>query len=668
VGVTIRALLDDARRRSFVGREAELAAFDAALAGGDGPCLLHVHGPGGMGKTTLLAELRMRARDAGRPVIALDGRDHDTTQDRLREQVHAAGGEAPPVLLVDGYEMLAPLDDWFREELVPSLPAGSVTVLAGRDAPSLGWRSDPGWRRLMRVLPLRDFTEDESGELLARVGVDRSLRPGLTGLARGHPLALALLADAVELGEVPDELADTPDVVEALLPVFVSSVPDDAHALGLEVCAHAWVTTFGLLEHAVGGDADAVWRWLESLPFITHGPLGLYPHDLARDVLRAEHERRSSTGRLRVHRLMNGYGRAAIQELPPADAHVAAIQLLYLHRESQLTRGFWDLRDNESVSILPGRPSDHAEVVEMVRRFEGEAAAGLAARWLDDQPGALRVIHRPDGVEAFALEPLVPADPALEADDGVVRQVLDEMARAAPLRPGERASVGRFFGARSHYQADPYATVCGAVSSLMTWQTRVLAWSWIVTVSPDFWTPIFAHLGFEHRLDVPGDRPRTAFGIDWRRIGVDTWLNVMSRRELSGETGPMPRELLRPPPLDRARFDEAVREALRLVHRPELLAESPLMGSRLLDRPGAGGEALAAALRGGVEALAGAPGDEELGAVLDRTFLWPAPGQEAAANALHLSFSTYRRRLAKALDALVDLLWAVEIGERRLPS
>jgi hypothetical protein len=49
--------------------------------------------------------------------------------------------------------------------------------------------------------------------------------------------------------------------------------------------------------------------------------------------------------------------------------------------------------------------------------------------------------------------------------------------------------------------------------------------------------------------------------------------------------------------------------------------------------------------------------------VLDRTFVRPAPTQEAAAEVLGLPFSTYRRHLAAAVDDLVDLLWAVEIGE-----
>jgi hypothetical protein len=35
---------------------------------------------------------------------------------------------------------------------------------------------------------------------------------------------------------------------------------------------------------------------------------------------------------------------------------------------------------------------------------------------------------------------------------------------------------------------------------------------------------------------------------------------------------------------------------------------------------------------------------------------------------LGLPFSTYRRHLARALEQLTDLLWAVEIGEVRLPA
>jgi hypothetical protein len=58
------------------------------------------------------------------------------------------------------------------------------------------------------------------------------------------------------------------------------------------------------------------------------------------------------------------------------------------------------------------------------------------------------------------------------------------------------------------------------------------------------------------------------------------------------------------------------------------------------------------------------PRGDRLRAVLHRTYLSPAPSQEAAAEVLGLPFSTYRRHLAKAIDELVDRLWARETGQQ----
>ncbi len=59
--------LTQARRQRFVGRRAELELFRAAL-GRDVPdfAVLHLVGPGGMGKTTLLREYAQIAEEAGR--------------------------------------------------------------------------------------------------------------------------------------------------------------------------------------------------------------------------------------------------------------------------------------------------------------------------------------------------------------------------------------------------------------------------------------------------------------------------------------------------------------------------------------------------------------------------------------------------------------------------
>src|SRR5688572_14220 len=67
--------LHAARRARFVGRRTELALFAGALAAPDPPfAVLHVVGPGGIGKTTLLQEFASMSASAGRPVVYIDAR------------------------------------------------------------------------------------------------------------------------------------------------------------------------------------------------------------------------------------------------------------------------------------------------------------------------------------------------------------------------------------------------------------------------------------------------------------------------------------------------------------------------------------------------------------------------------------------------------------------
>ncbi len=46
---------------------------------------------------------------------------------------------------------------------------------------------------------------------------------------------------------------------------------------------------------------------------------------------------------------------------------------------------------------------------------------------------------------------------------------------------------------------------------------------------------------------------------------------------------------------------------------------------------------------------------------LDRTYLRPAPTQEAAADLLGLPFSTYRGHLTRGVERVVDWLWQREL-------
>jgi DNA-binding winged helix-turn-helix (wHTH) protein len=316
--------LASARRRRFVGREAEIELFRSALLA-DEPsfAVLVVHGAGGVGKTTLLEEFARVAAQAGRGVVRVDGRNIDPTtsgflvalgqalgakrvDERSVLELWPSGG----VLLVDTYELLAPLDDWLRSTLLRQLPARSMIVLAGREEPATAWRTDVEWAALTHINRLGNLGPDDSRTYLMRCGVPDAQQDEALAFTRGHPLALSLIADVLTRGNrlAVCRLDNEPEVVRLLLEKFVQEVPSREHRLALHACVTVWATTEPLLAAALDrSDAHELFEWLGHLSFIEHGPYGLFPHDLARDVIYADFRWRDPDAGFRVTERVLGH-------------------------------------------------------------------------------------------------------------------------------------------------------------------------------------------------------------------------------------------------------------------------------------------------------------------------------------------------------------------------
>lgn len=683
----LRARLDAARSRAFVGRRAELDLFRTAVTA-EVPAfaVLHLHGPGGVGKTALLRRFGQAAREEGLAPVLLDGREVDPSPSGFvaalgavlevpgDQAVPTLRGQDRPVVLVDAYELLAPLDGWLRETLLPVLPGRAIVVLAGRNPPGPGWRADAGWGELLHTIALRDLPAEDARMLLGSRGVDPELQDDVLRLTRGHPLALVLVTDLLTRGdELPPTLDDAPTVIEQLLERFLRQVPDEAHRQALYAAAHVGVATESLLRDTVeSGAAGALFDWLRGLSFTEQVAHGVAVHDLVSDALNAELRWRDPAGFAAVHDAVMGHLQDRVLTSPGPERHRAMLDVLQLYRHHPLTRRFFDWERSEELWLEPAGTDDRPAIVELAREHEGAASAEFVRYWLERQPEAFTVFRGAgsDDVRGFVGHLVLGDTPGPETEvDPVVAAVWDHVRATAPLRTGERLRVMRFWMARDTYQGIATHHLVSARSSVDWFATPGLAWAAVALSDPDFYEPIFAFIDFERVVDAQiavGDRWYGLFARDFRETSRRTWLELLRDRRLSDseDVARLPREGDRLLVLAEDDFADAVRDALRGLARPGGLDGNPLLRSRVvverLDGRRAE-EALADLLERAVDELADHPRDEKLQRALDLTYFRPAPTQEAAAERLGLPFSTFRRHLGAGIDHVTGWLWEREL-------
>ena len=680
------------RRQRFVGRASELDLVRSALAALEPPfAVLHVYGPGGIGKTTLLGEFARLSEELGRAVVRLDGRSIEASPPGVTIALGSALGlgedESPlealarlpqTMLLIDTYEALTPVTGWLRERFLPQLPAQSLTVIDGRMAPDSAWRTDPGWQGLVQILPLRNLLPDESRAYLTGRQVPAARHAGILAATHGHPLALSLLADAIAQGQdvAAEPLADQPDVVRVLLERFVEHLPSARHRHALEIAAHVRVLTESLLGELLGEeDAHALFSWMRGLSFIEQGRDGLFPHDLAREVLEADLRWRDPARFHALHREVRAPIVRQLHESRGLAQQRAFFDLLYLHRHSPVMRPSHDWGTLGQAHAAPAGADDLSHILELVTGHEGAESAAIARHWQERQPDAFLAFRgRAGAVVGFAAHlALHDATPEDRAADPAVVAAWDFAERRGPPRAGEEMVYHRFAMDRERYQAPSPSMDLMAMTSMLQWLSRPrLAWSFLAIADPAPWHAVYTYLNFrrvpEADFTVGGGR-YAVYAHDWRVEPVLAWLDAMSERELATEAelpltpaeGPAPQIVL-----SRADFADAVRQALRDYARPSAHGANPLLRSRLVREatgPDAAAEALQAVLRAAAETLTRHPKDQRLYRALRHTYLQPIGTQEAVAERLDLPFSTYRYHLATAIERVTETLWQQELGE-----
>ena len=180
----------DRDRDRFVGRVAELGFLERCLEENPPANVILVHGPSGIGKSTLLREFARRAELRGRETFFVEGRELPPMPDALEAILAGARVSESPVVLLDTYERMTALGGYLRRGLLPSLPERTVIVIAGRGAPDSNWFAG-GWEGVATELELEAFDPTDSLDLLASHGLDderaeagRRMGRGLAARAR----------------------------------------------------------------------------------------------------------------------------------------------------------------------------------------------------------------------------------------------------------------------------------------------------------------------------------------------------------------------------------------------------------------------------------------------------------------------------------------------------
>jgi hypothetical protein len=582
------------------------------------------------------------------------------------------------VIFLDTYETITPLDDWFREVFLPQLPENAVVVVASRHSPSIAWRTDPGWQTPIRQIPLRNLSPDESRTYLKQRSVPEDQYPKILDFTHGHPLALSLIADV--LTQRPGTLFqpdESPDVIRALMDELVSKVPSPAHRAALEICSLVRLTTESLLTEVLNtSDAHELFEWLTALSCIEASRGGLFLHDLVREVLVADLRWRNPEWYAELRqRIRIYYTRLLQQNRDLMQQQRILLDYLFLHRDNGMVRPFfeWQIRGTMLADRL--HDSDHEKIADVVTNYEGEESASLARYWMRRRPEGVVIIRGADQQFAGFLM-MVALHEVSEADfvtDPALFAASEYLNQQAPLRPGEKATMFRFWMAEDTYQD------VSLVQSLLfihmvrhCLTTPGLAYTFFCFADPEFWSQPLEYAAFyrieKADFDVAGYR-YGIYGYDWRATPPSTWLAHMAEKETAlfpTMTEHQPTEELIV--LSKSAFAQAVRDALRDFVNIEALHSNPLLRSRLI--LGTAGVSaglseraatLIALLRDTIGSLQQSPRQMKLYRALYHTYIQPASTQEEASELLDVPFSSFRRHLKTGIDYIIEALWQKEI-------
>ena len=223
-------------------------------------------------------------------------------------------------------------------------------------------------------------------------------------------------------------LETEPEIVRLLIEKFVQDVPSREHRLALHACVTARALTEPLLAAALDrDDVHDLFDWLGHLAFVESGPYGLFPHDLARDVVYMDFRWRDPDAAYRVTERLLGYLYGRLAGTQGLEGLRVWFDLIYLQRYNPHLRPFFEWVGFGTTFAQTASAADHSAILERVERHEGSLSAAIAHHWLQRQPDAFLTVRSVTGeligfICHLRLEAVTPDDTGRRSSRGESRR------------------------------------------------------------------------------------------------------------------------------------------------------------------------------------------------------------------------------------------------------
>ena len=641
--------ISERETQRFVGRDGELAVLERLFADDPPYSVVHVHGPGGIGKSALLRQAASEGERRGWTAHWVEGRDLPPTPEALRAALEPALADDRPLVLLDTYERMSATSIYLRDVLLPALPAAGAVIIAGRTPPDAGWFSS-GWETVTTELALGGLEDDDALALIATLGVGSGeVAARIVRWAHGSPLALRLGADAQVAGAAEDAVEPTAakEVVASLIRRVVAAELEGAHPRALATATIARVVTPDLLTAAMAGEGDpaVAYEWLRSRSFVEPLGGGLTLHEVVRRAMLVDLTLKDPALEHELRRRIADH----LHARAVAGDSLLMIDMAHLVEDPVVRWGFsWEGSARFRVDTMG--PGDAMTINQLMAMRGVPGWLEMTQRILEEAPEVPVVVRGVDGeIHGHAVS-VTPAGAPAAADED---PLLGAWLAHARSREDRRAVLWRESMDHTNEPEQVVQAMIGLAGMLRSGLSNVrYAYMPIppqagralqfagARRSPRAVARHALRPGADRVLDPrlrPGRAARDAARLRVSRAGAD----AAGRSRPAAH--PQARSTLRP----------SAPRCATSTSRSSLRATRWRRGRRRSSAPIAARYACASAID---QAFGDSPDEQLLRSVLERGYLAQDTSLESAAAELHLSRATFFRRLKRAVDRVVAVL------------